>query len=600
MNRRTAVKLLAASPLLAASGFERQVTQVPFQLLPQGPEPIPPPREVRWSIPAEAVAAAQRDAVDVQQADQFALPFTRWIWVQRGDGDEWRAVNDVLNKVSRGSVPVISPLVGGILVRVDLRAYWPRVGDLKEVLELWESFAFDPMLALLITGDTIRLLTDVQRAAIKVLRRETEWVWRNNAWFDTGRKSLVQRPLLDVKDLVVERTNAPHLAGASYEKLQDATGSLAPVVSSGYFLTRAFSTITYRGDNGKGKETLYSLVWGGLYYELAGIRRAVAKGRTDLDQLLQDLGVGSDKETFRQVFERFRSDENAVLIQSQVTGKRRRIRWFPTLATRLTQAYSVCFVTEDLRNQDVDAAADPLRNLLKSDVFAYEVIFNAPNGHQKFALFGENGELLEKGADNVVSDHRIPSPITTELQSGISCYRCHGSDAGWQPFANDAKRVLGKTTIFGDVSRPDDAVTDTLDRLRGLNDGDPTLLLQRLRADYQRTLLLSTGAWPGAGLQTDLVQRSSAKVGEAWRRERWDLVDAAYALRTMGVVPLGDGTLQLRVLCPPDATKIVRNGFLKEDPLLVALKDGAKILWNDWAMLYSWVLTRVLQEQQKR
>ena len=228
------------------------------------------------------------------------------------------------------------------------------------------------------------------------------------------------------------------------------------------------------------------------------------------------------------------------------------------------------------------------------------MIFNAPNGHQKFALFGENGELLEKGADNVVSDHRIPSPITTELQSGISCYRCHGSDAGWQPFANDAKRVLGKTTIFGDVSRPDDAVTDTLDRLRGLNDGDPTLLLQRLRADYQRTLLLSTGAWPGAGLQTDLVQRSSAKVGEAWRRERWDLVDAAYALRTMGVVPLGDGTLQLRVLCPPDATKIVRNGFLKEDPLLVALKDGAKILWNDWAMLYSWVLTRVLQEQQKR
>jgi len=558
-----------------AEGRRFEVAQLPPPVA--APEKMPAPRELPWSLPSQAVELALQDALTLSRRyGEKVGKFVRWLWVQNGSQEEWQSAADALNKVSRAAAPAIPAFVGGVLARVDLRIYWPRAGDLAEVLGQWEKFAFDPYFSLLFTQASLKLLTQEQLGTLKTQSIRPLHVWQDGKWVATGKVGWVERNFERIKDVVVERVNAPHLHASGIEKLQAWTGSLAPVVHSGYFETRALSTIKDRDD---GKENVFSTIYGGLYDELAGIRRSQAKGRSDLDQLFLDLGVGDGK-SYKDVFERLRSDKAAVLIHSNVTNKRRRVRVYPVLSS----LFGIVAVTEDIRDRDIDVDADALRDVVNSKVFAYEVIWVAANGQQKFALFGAEGQLLESGADDVVSDHDLPRPVTTRLQAAISCIRCHGPHEGWQPFPDDLRLLLGKgTVVFKNA--------DEEDRIRGQHAWQIDAVLQRLRDDYSQATLLSTGKWAGSPANKDIVQRVSAVHAAVWARQRYRTVDPEYALRTLGEVPIkGREAFQLWKLLPPEGHAAL--GFFAEDPLLTALKDGQSILWSDWQLVFSYALTR--------
>lgn len=582
----------------------------PVKTEPVKPELIRPPRELPWSRPADAIHIARIDAEVIRQRNPEATPFLRWIWIRRANPDEFKAVSDGINKISRATTTIRPVPGGGILLRIDLRWYAPIVNgsanDLNEWLELWEQLAFDPYFSRIITGDTIKILTDRERDSIRI-PKASRWHWQGGKWVEVARH-IQQWSLKDLRDIVAERTTPNHLIGSGIDELQAMTGSVCPVVDSGYFLTRALSTIKDRDKiNGKDVDNLYSLVWGGLYYEFAGIRKSQVKGRTDLDQVLLDIGVGSDKENFRQLFDRLRSDSAVAMYRSEVTAKKRRVLYFAQLGARLSESSPVFFITEDIRRQDVDFLKDTFRNLLGFKPAAFRAIWTGRNGQQRYALLGADGQLLEKAADNVASDHDIPSPQTTELQSAISCIRCHYRNDGWHPLRNDARTMQQYARVFGDRSNLDQTIPDTLDRIKGLYDGDPARTLERARDDYARAVLTATVNWATDPSGRDATERNkqavklaSIKIAEVWARERFDVVDAARALREMGVIPKGDGLEQIRALLLP--VQVVGPpaiiGIIEDDPTFIALRSGVSVNYDDWQLAFSEAIDRVQRNQE--
>ncbi len=559
----------------------------------------------RLSIPSDAVAVALADSIDVQKNDPFALPFTRWIWVQSGEANDFKALSDGINKISRGEVTK-RPIVRGILARIDLRWYAGSEQDLKDWINLWEQLQFDPWFSTLITKDTLKLLSNEVKRNTTVQVIKTKWgVWdeAKKVYPDLG-KVITDVKLSDFKDIVVARSNADHLRKSGIEKLQFACGTLAPIVDSRYFSGRVLST---HKDLDNGKDNLFSIVRGGLYYEFSGIRPATKGVKSDLDQLLIDLetSIGKD-EGFKKFFDRLTGKEAVGLIRSDVTGKRRRIIWFPIGKMRLTQGMPAIFITEDVRDRDLDTSTDPIMNLVDFTPAAYEVIFTKPNGEQGYVLFDAAGKLLEEGAIDVVTDHMVPAPFTARLQAAISCIRCHGPDDGWKPFTNDVKTMLSKRKldVFGDTSKGelDKPISDTLLRLAGQYEGDPTILMMRLRDDYAKSVLRATGSWKQDDGQTNTVKLSSAQISKIYAEDRYNQIDAALALRYLGqpTVEKGKELAALNKLLPP--VKLNIGGIIPEDPRIAALKDGLKINPADFTFTYSFMLSRVLQtlEESKK
>lgn len=550
------------------------------------------------SVPADAVAVAMQDAIEVQQKDPFALPFTRWVWVQSGDPNDFKAISDTLNKVSRSSFPY-KPVVKGIVARIDLRRYTLREQDLKEWISFWENFQYDPWFSLLITKDTLNLLDEGFKLNTSVRVKKTKWIQKDNKWISDGFE-VGDVKLSDLKDVNVIRLNAEHLKQSGIEKLQAGCETLAPIVDSRYFIGRVLSTIKDLDGN---KENLFSTVWGGLYYEFVGIRSVTTNGiKTDLDQLLFDIGVGSKEENFVKLFDRLESDEAAVIFRSDITGKRRRIRWFPHLKNRLSQSVPAVFITEDVRDRDVDIGADPILNLLDSRIAAYELIFTKANGQQGYALYNGEGKLLEEAASDVANDHKISPPHTNRLQSGISCIRCHGQHDGWIPFKNDLKVLLREQfDVYGDTSKNQlkKPIFETVNSLFSKYNGDPTVLMMRLRDDYSKAVITVTGSWKDDPGQINTVKFSSAQISKVWAQDRYDQVDAKSAMKYLGLPESSDDKV-LEIFgkaIPP--VKINIGGIIPEDPRIHALKVGLKINPYDFSFVYNFMMTRVSPSRDK-
>lgn len=619
--------LLLATPALAVPGTritglpDHRPFPVDTQVVQGAPPPKQAPAEQRWARPNDAVDEVFDDArgfVGPRGERAGELPFIRWIWVQQGRLEQFRAASDLLNRLSVNGTTV-QPICRGTIARLDLRDYARDDKDLQRLIDLWELLQFDPMFSLLITKDVLNLLDDGAKSKMKVRQsmprrvwNEKEWKWkeaegREQRWVEVGK----------LKDIQVVRFNAPAVSTTNkLEQLQVYCGTQAPIVSWDYFAARAFSSIK---DQDNGKDNVFSTLWGGLYYEFAGIRKVQKankdKGLSDLDQLFIDVGV-SKEESFRQVFDRLPSLQRTAFYRSAVTGKMRAIYWFPILVgAQPTKAQSVLFITLDVRNQDVDVGDDPIKNLVRFNEQAFEVIWVGPNGNQKFALYNKQGDLLEQGADKVVSDHRIPSPHTTNLQAGVSCARCHGPDDGWIPFGNDVRTIITRQggfnsprnlAVFGDIGKDELGLSifETQRRIRDWYDNtdfERRRLLSRLRDDnaaavFRSVALPAAGPWGDKGL-TDAVVLSSRELVAAYERDRYQLVDAALALRYMGFVPEKDPLAQLDRLLPP--VKESLYGLVPEDATVGALKSGIKVnMWN-FGLSYSFMLTRALETEHR-
>lgn len=562
-----------------------------------------PPPAVSSSIMAQAARAAAPktlppyptppEIIAEIEADAQAHPpdvLTRWIAIRSGQAEDFKALSDALNKVSRGAT-IRRPIpVGKHVARINLQWYAPREQDLEDWLVAWEKLEFDPTFSTLITQDTLKLLDKTVIAFDRV-----EWFRKEDRW----QRRMAHREK-QAADILVVRTNTPILQGTSYARLQEVVISQAAVVSIEYLIPRLLGSI--QDKDGK-KDTVFSAIWGGLYYDFAGIRSGVKGSTSDLDQLLADLGIGDGKTPFQQIFDKLRSDERAAMFRSNVTGKPRRILWIATPASRLSTASGVIFITEDIRDRDIDTSQHAILSLITLKVAAYEVIWTRANGSQGYGLFGANGERADEAPPDVVADRTVPTPHTTRLQI-FSCIRCHGPHDGWQPFTNDVKTILTRSKVdnFGDVSDQEinKPISDTVDRIAGWYAGDGAIPLARAREDYDRYVLKATGPWKGAGAQVHVVKLSSERLSQLYAQDRWDMVDAREALRRLGYAsPLENAaaTVELQKILPPDPR--ARFGdIIAEDPRIAGLLAGLSITPVDWAFIESFAQERAHRGQR--
>ena len=622
MNRRRFLTQAALSlqAVALAGATERQLTQAP---LPQPKQPPPPKPELvakprlippkPWSLPGDAVRAAHADAASLQKAG-VPLAFARWIWIPSAEKEDWQAVCDTLVKITRTAAADTRPvLVGGILARVSLTDYYPRLTDLQEILEQWEELRFDPWLSYIVVAQVLATFPQFRQARCR--RWTCEWIDDGKGGWKWQRK-FSEQTLGDVKNLTVERLNNGDAERAGYSKLQAACLTEAPIVSADYFVARTLDTIKRSPEAKKGDaKKVWEVVYGGLYYEFRGIRKVDKKllgdKATDFDQLFFDLGIGAKGENFKRLFARLGGgDQAAVLYRRRVNGKKCRIRWFSTPTTRPTDSQSVVFVTEDLLDDDIGLDKDPIANLVDVEPAAYEVIFTGANGQLGYALYNGAGARLDEAAPDIASDRLVPNPHTTRLRSAISCIRCHGTEgSGWQEFENDLPKILaGRFAGYGDLTNLNEATAETLGRLRGqysASNDRIAFLLNDLRKHYARNVLAATDTWDRSaeGKQLDVVDLSSARISKMFAREMYDPATPQSALRRLGAVLVDtrkEAVTALRELVTRETAPRVA-GIVREDPRLLGLLSDVDENAFDFALAYSFALDRaqIARRQQR-
>jgi hypothetical protein len=524
------------------------------------------------------------------------------VWIEGAAHEDMQAVSLTMNYFGLGAAPVRPlPLGQGklMVVRIDLRQYAGRsAADLNRLIKTWEEFQFDPKFSLLITRDTLRFL-DVPAPTVKKTVQEKVLIdvkpfvqdgkTYNQRW--ETRSKIVEVPFTEAGVDVV-RVPSEHIDVAAYELAVSLTQSQAPLVSHRYFVTRALSAIQDKG--------LYKTVYGGLYYELAGLRSGAKKG-TDLDLLFEDLGIGNVDAglTAEKLFDRLRSDQRTAVFKSGVTAKPRVTQIFPTL---LATEGGLFMLTLDVRDQDIDIGTHPLMNLLKQGGKpVHEGIWTKANGLHGFVLFDGDQKLAREVPPDVANDTTIPAPHTQRLEPAIGCIRCHAKERGWRVLANDVPKLLaGRLDIFGDAAGNGRQNSDVLDRLAGLYAGNvERSLLPRARDNYATAVLRATGPWKASKDQTDVVELASARLEKIVREYKYRPVDAGVALTELGYeFKPGEELKTLRTLLPP--VRVVIDGVIPEDPRAAALLAGLSINRTDFDLIYSFLAARALKSGGKK
>lgn len=556
----------------------------------------------------------ENDALKLASLDILTVPifdrqYIRYIWIVPNEFmfEDMQIMSLTLNYISRGTVPVQPIPIGKdklMLVRLDLRAYAPKEKDLEDLIKVWEEFRFDPRFNLLLTKDTIKFAigVDIPKGKGKTKKREFRdkkpyYKDGKNVYWDDKTEKYYPQPYLDepytengtgfdVGEDVI-RIVAPHLDPILVSILVDLTRSQAPVVNHRYFLFRALSTLQDKG--------LYKDVFGGLYYQLAGIKKGAKKG-TDEDVLLEQLGIGNVEKGInaKKIFDELRSDQRVAVFRSGITGKPRRVDILKTLAGRDSQG--IVSITHDLKAQDIDVGQHPILNLLDFKDAAREVIFEKTNGLHGFALFNGNGELQDVVPADVAVDNTIPFPNRAELQPAIGCIRCHAKESGLRFLTNDVKELLKGINIFDDKGERDKSQSDIVDRLAGLYGGDLEIkILPRARDDYNSSILKITGPWKkkDENDQTRIAKYTGDHIAKIYSDYFFSQVRAIDTLHDFGIEVKDNKEAQkiLTKLLPPVPIDV--GGFIPEDARLVALKVGLSLNRTDYDLLYSFIKLRL-------
>lgn len=560
-------------------------------------------------------------AADLKTLDENTRYHTRYVWVTTAREKAFKLVNLTMNYISRATgEPRRAEAVGAgplMLARIDLRMFAPQgnpgEGDLKEFTEVWEELRFDPAMNLLLTKDTLQFAGDIKlpegkaRTVTKTQRRELKdqagpykkdgkdlyWdkktdTYHPNPWVDEPYQVTVGGDPFDGNDVV--RVVAPYLDPADVEYVCNATHSQAPVVSHRYFVTRALTQF-------QGKD-LFQTIYGGLYYRFVNIKKGAKKG-TDLDVLIEDLGLGNVAQgvTAEKLFDRLRSDQRTAMSYSGVTSRPRRVDVFKTPAGRDSQG--IISVTHDLAREDIDIGKHPLMNLLDFKDTAREVIFERPNGLHGFALYNGQGVLQDVVPQNVTSDGTVPHPQHNVLQPPISCIRCHMVEGGWRVAENDVIKLARELDIIddlGELKRKKDQ-PDVIDRLVGLYRGDlERKVLPRARDDYAFAILQATGPWPGSKDQTDIVRLTGQFLADEFSAYNFARVDARAALVDLGIDPPEKDkdcakALKKALGPPPGGLEDVRQGMLYA---------GGQDVRHDYDLAYAFMLSRVRRTTAKQ
>ncbi len=359
-------------------------------------------------------------------------------------------------------------------------------------------------------------------------------------------------------------------AGEAFELLTELIQSDAAIVRADYFEARANASI----DRGHGSGLLYQ-----FYNVKAGL-----KGKTDFDQLLSDLGV-SLEEIAKQ-----RSDSNAAMFYSGVTGRTRKVIAVPSLSVAPTRGSGLVVYTQDPSDEQVAAVNEPIRNLISFTFAAQEFIYAGKNGLLRWDLFNAAGLRQNSAPDNVVTAHYIPSPYTKRLYSGGTCLICHGPQGGHMSIASDVRRLTrGGVDILDDLGSAS-GLDDQLDKFVGQYEGDLERPIQRARDDYgEATFRATAGIRVGKLIKTYKalpVPDLAALIGKVDADYVYTSVTARMALRELGYLVKDEHEAlellrQVAADYPSD-----EFGVTLLDPVISGLKLGIPIPRTQYENVY--------------
>lgn len=520
--------------------------------------------------------------------------FIRYIDIRTEDHEDMQATSLTMNYLNRETIIVRPvPVIKDSLLRVDLRYYAPEK-YLQEFINTWEKLQYDPKFSLLLTKDTLKFVTGID---LSKYGKKVDTVIDVPAYRHTDGKTYTQKWGTKIIYPDVVRQIPEHIDKKLWVFLVDNTGSQAPIVSHKYFITRALTT--------KQDKAVFKEIYGGLYYEFAGIKRGFKKG-TDEDNFLESLGIGNVEKglTAKKIFDNLRSDQRVAVFRSNVSGRTRRADVLKTLYSR--DGESIVIFTHDTKAQNIDIGQHAIMNLIDFKDDAREVIYVKQTGLHGFVLFNGKGELQDEVPNDVATDSTIPAPYNNILQPAIGCIRCHASEGGWRLLKNDVKLLLKDLLdVFNDTSGHNYQKNDQIKRLAGLYAGDPEFkILPRSRDDYASAIQLATGPWNKSKNQVDITKYASDRIAKIFNEYNYNLIGAKEALLELGVKGIDklktskEYRKKLRELLPP--VKIITSeGFIPEDPRIGALMVGLEITRTDWDLVYGFAADRLKKGNKK-
>lgn len=565
-------------------------------------------RVQRAPIPAEAVAMAW---TDVQTLPVSVQPYTRYIWVPTKKDRSARAMSYIVNStVSQSRTPNYhAALYDNQLIRLNLEQLADDSKDFAKVQNLaarWDEIPnpyFRIETSKEIVTEVIEQVKVIKVGGARVLSGQTTLITApidelfildgvQDGWFKVtvdGKTGFIRKNEAVIVKTEVNReiplrkirNMAEHTNLAIADKLQRITQCNNPVVRHDAFLQHTFDQLN-----------------GGRYYDWIGIPRASAEqkkqGLTDLKVLLLSLGV--QKEDIENVVR----EQRVAMFRSGVTGKPRGVDVFKGLQSRAAENEGRIFVTNDVREGDVDPKRHPMRNLRDCPVAGHEVIWEWENGTMRYALYNEAESLVDEVPQEIATDHEIPRPHSTRLRPGISCLRCHGmgSFKGIQPLKNDVRdradiyrKRYPQLDIFDDASDTKGIVPEILKELASEYAGDLTKPLMRSRDDAEWACYKMTGGDSG-GLT---YQQMTAEVTSIYNSYVYDLVTPQVACRELGFIAEDEETaVEILNRLLPRLPDTLGQGFSEEDPIIGYLKDGISVNRLGWEQAYVDAMNRTM------
>jgi hypothetical protein len=605
-------------PLLLFQPGE-DVPQVPVQqqdATPQQPQlPLPQPRGQSTEVEALQLAAA--DLVTIPFEDRL---YTRYVWCPDGRVVSGRIGSLTVNYLSRAAIinrPDPVTLSNILLLRVDLRKLVATDDQLHELIDAWEQLQFDPRFSVLLTKATLQFATGFKvptRSIEEIVDVPGGYIHTDGQRYTQKRVKKEVSALFTNQD-VLRQVN-PSFDPKLIEFLVESTHSQASVVSLSYLAGRGLKQV-------QGKNSLYTTIYGGLYYRFRGLKKGFKKG-TDEDNYFAAIGIGDIEKNVRarDVFNKQGSDARIVKAISDITGHVRRMDFIRSLSGHVNFNTSLVVITQDLSRDSIDIDQNPLFNLDPFSVVKFdakEAIREIPNGLNEFTLFNGNGDLLDQATDDIAADTTIPSPFGTVLEPAIGCIRCHASDSGWRKVSNDVSKLTGFLDIFDDRSRGKYSRQETIQRLVGLYAGSPEqIALPRARDDYNRAILRATGPWEESKTQADLALRSGNELASVLKDYFYRYLTAIDALRDLGIVWQGDDPVKAGIklqetlgldlnavnantqyIYPIQPNVIGPPIAVPEDPEIALLMKGSSLTRSSYDLRYGFMLARKAAKTSK-
>ena len=506
-------------------------------------------------LPISAFADENRPlsmaVADIKVVAPSERTFTRYLIVtpymqeQFGIERSVQATILLLHDLSR-SVITFKPMVlreeqkeGYIVIRYNIKDLVLDQDDAKEVdavTKAIEQYEFEPALNRFTTKATLELaaklgLAITQTRLVDALIDVPVYEAKDEKGVlqKYNQKRVKKEVPITLSDVEVIREFSEHIDKTLLAELIDATQSQAALVTAPYFFARV-RTIR---DELKGKPTLRSTLYGGLYNQLAGI----AGNEKDL---LKQLGVLDPK-----IFDKQQTDRRAWLKKSGITGSERLIEFLPVNATPLGTGRSLFVATRDVKRDSIDVDKSFRLNVAGFKEDGSELIWGRGNGLLGYAAENAERVNVEQVPDTIASDRTRPDPHPAILEAPWSCKECHRKEGGHRKIKSSLKELIddGRFKFSGDIGVVNQ--DQFLRRLKGWAGADleePDGVLPRDRDDLARAIMRITGPWgPKEGgkeeipaKQTDIVNVAHGVQGAIFNSYTYEDVGAYRALREMG------------------------------------------------------------------